>query len=350
MPIPFTNVAAISWPGDTSSYAPDDDQYPGSTPNLLLGGTPSEATLASLLLGDGSPDSSSDTGGLNPPDGYGGPWNDPGPPPPPYWNGASTSYAPTYGGSVGWIGATASTPWANNTGAPSQVDDSSQRTSSEGSNAFPQYPTASDDVEPASLDAGEIDDEYTNFDSSAPIGSNYYHLLNSGDSPAVLQNVAYVVKREHPRLTRNRWQGATGRQWPKDPATGRNQDVSHKQALADGGTNEPDNVEPQPHDEHVQDHMENGDFKRWGARSGQNRPSSATPRTPQSSGSLQEPEAPPPQSEPRSAPQGAPPSGQGANPSAGQHPPPTIHGLLPFMRLTPWGVFWSTLLQADPAY
>jgi hypothetical protein len=35
-----------------------------------------------------------------------------------------------------------------------------------------------------------------------------------------------------------------------------------------GNPNDPRNLEPKPHDEHMREHMEKGDFRRWGARSG----------------------------------------------------------------------------------
>jgi len=68
------------------------------------------------------------------------------------------------------------------------------------------------------------------------------------------------------KTLRRRWEKATGKKWPKDPKTGRNQDVAHKRALADEGTNDVDNIKPQAHDEHMREHSEAGDFQRWGAR------------------------------------------------------------------------------------
>jgi hypothetical protein len=77
------------------------------------------------------------------------------------------------------------------------------------------------------------------------------------------------VPREKASVTRTRWEKETGRKWPLDPRLGRNQDISHKKALADGGDNSVSNVEPKPHDEHMSEHMEAGDFRRWGARAQQ---------------------------------------------------------------------------------
>lgn len=67
---------------------------------------------------------------------------------------------------------------------------------------------------------------------------------------------------------RSQWEKLHDKPWPKDPATGWNQDVSHKQPLADGGTNKVCNIEPKTRKEHISEHVERGDFKRWGARSG----------------------------------------------------------------------------------
>ncbi|MRG97255.1 HNH endonuclease signature motif containing protein [Polyangium spumosum] len=65
---------------------------------------------------------------------------------------------------------------------------------------------------------------------------------------------------------RKQWEAATGQPWPKDPKTSRNQDVAHKKPLAEGGSNDVDNIEPLPHSEHVRQHSQAGDFKRWGAK------------------------------------------------------------------------------------
>ncbi|HWU26102.1 MAG TPA: HNH endonuclease signature motif containing protein [Rhizomicrobium sp.] len=64
---------------------------------------------------------------------------------------------------------------------------------------------------------------------------------------------------------RRRWMRHYGKDWPTD-ATGRRYDVHHVRARADGGTDEPENIEPMPHDEHVREHMKNGDFSRWAKR------------------------------------------------------------------------------------
>ena len=74
-------------------------------------------------------------------------------------------------------------------------------------------------------------------------------------------------KRERSAKLRKKWEAETGLEWPKD-SNGRNFDVSHKKPLAEGGTNETDNIEPLRHDDHMRQHMDNGDFVRWGARSG----------------------------------------------------------------------------------
>jgi hypothetical protein len=66
---------------------------------------------------------------------------------------------------------------------------------------------------------------------------------------------------------RGTWEKYFGKKWPQDPKLGRNMDAAHRDALADGGTNHPTNIDPLPHDKHIKQHKESGDFKRWGARS-----------------------------------------------------------------------------------
>lgn len=94
---------------------------------------------------------------------------------------------------------------------------------------------------------------------AAPPGSR-------GGSGATPQNA--TTPRVDSRKLRKEWEAANGKPWPKDPNTGRNQDLHHIKPLAEGGSNAVDNVEPRTRAEHVDIHRENGDFRRWGARSG----------------------------------------------------------------------------------
>ena len=75
---------------------------------------------------------------------------------------------------------------------------------------------------------------------------------------------AEKVKREAPAKSRAKWEQHTGEKWPKEPDNpDKNQTVSHKKALNDGGNNDVQNLEPMPAKDHHQMHKDNGDFKRW---------------------------------------------------------------------------------------
>jgi hypothetical protein len=67
------------------------------------------------------------------------------------------------------------------------------------------------------------------------------------------------------RRSRREWERKNG-PWPRDPATGRNYDVAHIRATADGGTNALDNIRPMHPAEHLAEHMANGDYARWARR------------------------------------------------------------------------------------
>jgi hypothetical protein len=71
----------------------------------------------------------------------------------------------------------------------------------------------------------------------------------------------------HPRLRRE-WSQKGGLPWPKDPVTGRNYDVAHIIAKADGGKDHVDNIRPMHPNDHYAEHMANGDPGRWGRRPG----------------------------------------------------------------------------------
>ncbi len=65
------------------------------------------------------------------------------------------------------------------------------------------------------------------------------------------------LKREHVRQNGD---------WPRDPVTGRDYDVAHYRAIADGGKNVLENIRPMHPDAHRAEHLANGDSARWGAR------------------------------------------------------------------------------------
>lgn len=96
-------------------------------------------------------------------------------------------------------------------------------------------------------------------DASGYLGGNAAHGTNGAYLVPVGNPATPRLRREHERKT--------GQPWPRDPVTGRNYDVSHIVAKADGGTDTVDNIRPQHPVEHRAEHMRNKDFQRWGARS-----------------------------------------------------------------------------------
>lgn len=98
--------------------------------------------------------------------------------------------------------------------------------------------------------------------ASAGFDPAYIDASNAGsDADAYL----FLTGNPHnPRLKRE-WEQREGRPWPTDEK-GRSYHVAHKKALADGGTNTLDNIEPMHPDEHIAQHIANGDFSRWAKR------------------------------------------------------------------------------------
>lgn len=101
-------------------------------------------------------------------------------------------------------------------------------------------------------------------------------LYYGGTIPDAGKGGVKKVARVRSSKLRRLWEKFTGKKWPKEPGTlpdgrknkysGRNQSVSHKKALEDGGTNKVENIEPEPWQLHFERHKRNGDFVRWGKK------------------------------------------------------------------------------------
>jgi hypothetical protein len=85
---------------------------------------------------------------------------------------------------------------------------------------------------------------------------------------AAKEAATQAAKKPKAGVLRRLWEKVWGKKWPKDPKTGKPQDVHHKKPRADGGRDTVDNIEPKPHDKHISDHSKNGDFSRWARRRG----------------------------------------------------------------------------------
>jgi RHS repeat-associated protein len=107
------------------------------------------------------------------------------------------------------------------------------------------------------------------------IGRPGFHVSQSNliESRGQCSSVAWVGYRElfrgrykrNPRLRRD-WERYTGQTWPYDARSGRNWDVSHEIARADGGPDHVTNIRPRLREDHIKRHQDNGDPARWGAR------------------------------------------------------------------------------------
>jgi len=98
-----------------------------------------------------------------------------------------------------------------------------------------------------------------------PSGAEEYpdHLPKAVAAPE-FGEFTEVGNPHNPRLRRE-WEAANGRPWPRTK-DGRAHHVSHRKAIADGGTNTLDNIEPMDPDEHVAKHKRDGDNERFGKR------------------------------------------------------------------------------------
>ncbi|MDB5476530.1 MAG: repeat protein [Phenylobacterium sp.] len=99
---------------------------------------------------------------------------------------------------------------------------------------------------------------------SGPNGFDPSLIDRSGAGPGDGGALTLIGNPANPRL-RRAWEQREGRPWPQDE-TGRNYDVAHIKALADGGTNTLENIRPMHPEPHAAEHMANGDHARWAKR------------------------------------------------------------------------------------
>ena len=116
--------------------------------------------------------------------------------------------------------------------------------------------------------SGDVAEGSNNSAQAAKAGEQNSNAASDQQSAANnTQTSVQKIKREPSSVSRQKWEKATGKKWPKEPGNpNKNQVVSHKTALADGGTNDVNNYGPSPAKEHIDMHKANGDFRRWGTR------------------------------------------------------------------------------------
>jgi hypothetical protein len=130
-------------------------------------------------------------------------------------------------------------------------------------------------VEPSSVEPGPIDPALAEHgDPDAPLVERQDEPKPPADAILIEDTGApfYLLHRGRRYTThatqRRQWKKKLGGSWPLDEK-GRHYVLSHDPAIADGA---PDYgitfTKLVPHDEHVQQHMKNGDYLRWGRRRG----------------------------------------------------------------------------------